>query len=868
MKIILPLLILLVVVVQVHAQTPLLQKQIILKTNSNTCGGLLAELNKELGGAISYSTTFISVNKIVQFSGNEKTVEDYLLRILKNQPVSFFEKEGKIFIIRTNTPSAEDSKVTFYGYVTDRKSGERLIGTSVYMLNKKAGTTTNAYGFYSITTTKGEDAEIEVTHIGYDKTIKQIKLNSDEEMNIALEPVVTQQVTEVVVVNTEAKENTQNKAIAGRTEVPTKLLKSMPSLLGEADVLKAIQLLPGVQSGNESTAGLYVRGGSPDQNLILLDGVPVYNANHFLGLFSTFNADVVKHVEVMKSGFPASYGGRVSSVIDVRLKDGDKYSFHGEGGIGLLVTKLALEGPVKKGKSSFLISARRSYIDLPLRLYTTIKKIPGKTGISFFDLNLKYQTQLTSKDRLYFSFYKGGDQFKYTAEGEKIFSDGVKNIYKSNYKWGNNTAITRWDHQFSKKLFSNFSLSYSTYRFFSFSSTDLKIETGEIIESNSEEYQSGLADAAARFDFDFRPSTKHYMKYGGSINVKKYFPGTYAFTKKDSISDIASFLSNQNITSTETDFYFEDDMKVNSKLSVNVGLRYAGALAGSAYFPSLQPRVSLVYKFSSHAFLKASYAKTNQFIHLLTNPLVGLPIDLWVPVTEKAPPQNANQYSLGYSYAKKEKMNFSAEVYYKKMNNLLEYTDDLGFVVPGGNWDDRVETGTGDSYGAEFLFLKKLKKITGMMNYTLSWSNRYFKNVNAGIPFYDAYDRRHHAKLNLSWEPTKKIELSMNWAISTGRWATLPVASYIDSYTGEVIEVYEGRNNYQTRTYHRMDIAAKFIKQKKKYQRIWLISIINVYNRFNPFYIDYENRNQNQIKYYRENSIFPILPSVSYQFKF
>jgi hypothetical protein len=854
-KMVKPLLVLLLlsVTMAAHAQN-VLKTPVTLPRQNGTVADFLDDLNKLPGIVISYSSETVNLSKKIELTGNEKTVEEILRSVLKLQPLKIVEQNGKIFLV-PETPVKR--KFTISGYITDKESGERLIGASIYIPSKQAGTTSNVYGFFSITIDQ-DSLALQTSYAGYFPSMNSINLQHDAQLNIAMERNVV--INELVIVNAEGKPNTQKRTLVGKTDVSPALIKSVPALMGEADVLKTLQLLPGIQAGNEGTAGLNVRGGSADQTLILMDGVPVYNASHAFGLFSVFNADAVNNIEVLKSGFPASYGGRLSCVVDVHMKEGDKYNFHGEGGVGLIFSKLTLEGPIKKGKSSFLISARRTYADLFIRPVLKLSN-SGTDVIPYFgDVNAKANFPAGKKDRLYFSLYLGQDKLRIKEE----YTDSK---YDAGLSWGNTTALTRWNHQFSKKMFSNFTLTYSRYRF----NTNGTVEENGPSATNfkeSDHYISGVQDWSFKGDIDYLPAPGHFIKAGFDVILHKYYPGIIYHYVRDSSYSASKQYGNQSLYSHEYDAYVEDDIKLSSKMKANAGVRFSTFVVNGKTFFNVQPRINWLYKITNQWNLKASYGRMNQYIHLLTNANVALPTDLWVPVTANVPPQSSNQVSGGVSYSRDKSLEFSMEVYYKSLKNVVDYGDKAGFSYNTYSWENMLETGTGKTYGVEWFVQKKKGRFTWLASYTLSRSTRQFANINEGRPYPFKYDRRHELKMAALWQPSARFEAGANWFFLTGSAISLPSSYYYDPYSQQYIDVYTSRNGSRMPAYHRLDISMKFIKQKRKYLRTWVLSVYNVYNRANPFirYKTYEYPGNKIV--FKDTTVFPFLPSVSYQFKF
>lgn len=736
--------------------------------------------------------------------------------------------------------------ITISGYVSEQKSGERLIGATVFIPEKNVGTATNAYGFYSITLPAGTFV-LHSSYLGFQQFIDTINATANVSLNIEMARQ-SSSLNEVVI---KAQRNeTHLETQMSSIDLPVETIKSLPAFLGEVDVMKAIQLLPGVQGGNEGSSGLYVRGGGPDQNLILLDGVPVYNASHLFGFFSVFNADAIRSVEVVKGGFPARYGGRLSSVIDIHMKEGDKNKFHGEGGIGIVASRLTLEGPIKKGKSSFMVAGRRTYIDALARPFMKQQIV----GYYFYDLNGKVNFKLGEKDHLYISGYFGNDKF--SSKEEYSFSS-----FKASLNWGNATAVARWNHQFSPRLFGNLTTHYSRYQF------GVGVEDGSNFNGEEEifklKYTSGIEDVALRYDFDYRPHPNHNIRAGLGGVAHTYKPGAQQIKQTGSEASDTT-IGIKPIYAQEYDAYIEDDMRITNRLKANVGVHFTGFAVRDQFFTSIQPRVALRYLISDDLSFKASYAQMNQFIHLLTNSSVGLPTDLWVPATDVVPPMKSHQAAAGFAYTHRKGYEFTVEGYYKTMDNVIEYKEGASFLNTTTSWEDKIESGKGYSYGAEFFIQKKQDRFTGMLGYTVSWTNRQFENLNNGEMFPYRYDRRHDFKVAGVYKITERIEFSAEWLYGTGNAITLPIAVY-EGPDGPVT-VYGERNGFRMPAYHRGDVSIKFSKQMKRHERAWVIGVYNVYNRKNPFFI-YKDTFAYQTKF-KQISLFPIIPSISYQFKF
>ncbi len=770
------------------------------------------------------------------------------------------------------------AQFTLTGYIQDAKSLEKIPNASIILPYAKQITTTNNYGFFSITTIRDTATAI-IKTMGYKTIDTLLNFNENEIITFSL-VAFTKSETDIIVTGRRTLPIEQQTQMS-RVSIPIEQIKALPRFLGEVDVLKALQLLPGVSQGTEGTSGILVRGGTPDQNLFLLDGTQVYNTSHLFGIFSVFNADAIKSVDLYKGGFPARFGGRLSSVVDLVLKDGNKNKMHGEGSIGLITSKLTLEGPLKKGKSSFIVSGRRTYLDAVAAPFikTAATDIQGFAAY-FYDLNAKLHFELNKKDRLYFSWFSGQDFLKI-----RIKENDGNDVYKSRLRfgWGNLVGTARWNHIFNKKLFANAMINYTKYRFL----TDASFE-----ETNSGEtsgfkakYTSGIYDIGAKMDFDYRPNANHSIKFGGNLLQHVFTPGaTTVKITNNGASDLDTAINTTKQRSFEASVYIEDDWQITDKLKMNVGIHGSIFKATSKWYPSIQPRINARYLLANNWAIKASYTHMAQFIHLLTNNATTLPTDLWVPSTDNVKPQTSRQVALGLAKTIfNNQYEFSVEGYYKTMNGIIEYKDGASFLnTRAANWDTKVEGGKGWAYGTELLLQKKQGRLTGWLGYTLSWSQRQFSDINFGKKFFYKYDRRHDVELALTYKLTKGWEIGSSWQFTSAAPFTIPIASYnrttleqvnINNFYGfnSAIDYYGSRNNFRLLPYHRMDVSFTHRKKKKRYERYWNISFYNMYNRQNPFIYEVERDTPNSttnngtlIGY----TLLPIIPNVSLGFSF
>ncbi|MBQ8957375.1 MAG: TonB-dependent receptor [Bacteroidales bacterium] len=787
---------------------------------------------------------------------------------------------------------------TISGYVMDAASKETLIGATVFDKNSGKGCATNSYGFYTLTLSQG-DVELQVSYVGYTQQTKSIELKENLSLNFALETNTT--LDEVVVEGTRATVSARSPQMSV-VELPVQQIKSIPTLFGEADVLKAIQLLPGVQNGSEGSAGMYVRGGGPDENLLLLDGVPVYNVNHALGFFSVFNPDALKNVTLYKGSFPAHFGGRLSSVVDIRMKEGDMQQYHGNFSIGLISSKFNLEGPIVKDKLSFNLSFRRTYGDLLIKPALWMASIYdsdiGKlnVGYHFYDFNGKLNWKISDKDRLYLSFYTGDDAINFgvryrdysMGDDEDLTSTTRHNDNMGiNWKWGNKVASLRWNHVMSQQLFMDASVNYTQYRHHL--GMDMSEETIYTYQGQSSTtkdafemaYKSGINDLTAKVDFDYTPLPNHEIRFGGNYTYHQFRPEVQSMKITTSNElDMDTVTGASNVFAHETALYAEDNMTFGDIFRVNAGVHYSTFTVEGKTYHSVQPRLSASVMLASNLSLKAGYANMTQYVHLLSNSSLSLPTDLWVPVTKNVVPMNAHQVSLGAFYELPRLFDISVESYYKTMDNLMEYKDGASFFGSIETWENKICLGKGWAYGVEFLVQRSFGKTTGWVGYTWAHSERQFDRegmmINNGEVFPAKYDRRHDISITVQHKFSDRFDLSGTWVFSSGNCGTLGTQIYeglLPNNWGSIsdIQAFE-RNNFRMPSYHRLDVGMNFHKQKKHGIRTWNISVYNAYNHNNPFivYTDYQwdAATDTERKVLMQVSLFPIIPSVSYSFKF
>ncbi|GHT40709.1 TonB-dependent receptor [Bacteroidia bacterium] len=795
------------------------------------------------------------------------------------------------------SPFLFSQNYTISGSVTDAKTGETLISSSVFEVNTKKGVTGNLYGFYSLTLPKGQ-VQVQYSYVGYEAYSVSFDLSKDTVIHVRMEE--NNLLQEVTIVGNRQDVGVQSSQM-GAIAVPIAQIKAVPTLFGENDLIKALQLLPGVQAGTEGFTGFYVRGGGPDENLFLLDGVPIYNINHLGGFFSVFNSDAIKNVTLYKGGFPARFGSRLSSVLDIRMNDGNNQELHGNFSIGLISSKFNLEGPLFSDKTTFNISARRTYFDILAQPFIKMAASEDdmdrlSAGYYFYDMNAKISHRLSDKDRLYLSFYMGDDVIYADTEEKYNYheSDGEREIMetdkmKMNWNWGNLLTVLRWNRILTNKLFMNTTATYTRYRF------DLGI--GNSHESTSPHsndynynltYKSGIEDLSAKIDFDYTPNPNHDIKFGIDYIHHTFRPGVFVAKEREGNEmPLDTVIGDKNIPSHEIAGYVEDNISLGHYVKANIGLRYSAFYVQDKFYQSLQPRVSARVLMNKDLSVKAAYTYMSQYIHLLSNNTISLPTDLWVPVTQRIVPMESHQVSVGGFYNWNNWLDFSLEAYYKSMNNLIEYKDGATFLGSTTGWEDKVSVGKGWAYGVEFLAQKTIGKTTGWLGYTWSKTERQFnrpgEELNFGHVFPAKYDRRHDISIVVSHKFSPKIDVSGTWVYSTGNCATLGLQEYYGpkipglinygGYEDELTSITQ-RNNYRNPDYHRLDLGINFHKQKKHGIRTWSFSIYNMYNRMNPFFIYqgdknyYEGNEYKWRKVLKQVTIFPIIPSVSYSYSF
>lgn len=755
-----------------------------------------------------------------------------------------------IFVVAAISLSAQN--ITINGYIKDEESKEALIGATLYSPQTQSGTSSNEYGYYSFTLKKEDSTDIVISFLGYESQARRIFLSKNTSLDIYLNIGI--KLNEVTVSATRNDYNV-SKAQVGIINVPMREIKNLPVLAGERDVMKVLHFLPGVQQAQEGTSGFLVRGGNIDQNLVQLDEATVYNPNHLFGLFSTFNVNALNNVQLIKGGFPAKYGGRLSSFLDISMKDGNKQKFETQGGIGLLSANLSIEGPIIKDKASFIVSGRRSYLDLLLAPFTPADK--QGTTYRFYDLNAKVNFELGKRDKLFLSAFKGTDHAAYT--GANSLNYGID--------FGNSTATLRWNHLFGSKLFANTSVILNKYN----------LGLGSTQGNYYALLYTGIDDVNFKTDFTYIPNTKHNIKAGFSYFYHVLFPATFSakVPKKGNRVTINKDSIAQRY-SNEIAFYAGDEWAISPKFSINYGVRVPVFSTSTKTYQYFEPRIIAKLNLNESTSIKASYTQMNQFLHLVPNSTASLPTDIWLPSSSYVKPQHSTQYSLGlFKNFKNNEIETSAEVYYKDMRNQVLFKAGTQLTLVQ-NIENALTFGNGKSYGLELFVKKSFGKMTGWISYTLSKTDQTFPGLNSGKTFPFTYDRRHNFSIVATFDLNEHWSLSADFVFHTGNAFTLPSGLVPVAQDGSLYDAayydYVGRNNARLRSYHRLDVSASYKKIRKFFGKTYESELVfgayNVYSRLNPYFVYLTvDPNTSQRKAVQV-SLLPIIPTISYNIKF
>lgn len=776
---------------------------------------------------------------------------------------------------------------TIAGYIQDSLSGERLIGATIIERQAQKHTLSNEYGFFSLSLPVEQNYTFEISYVGYRKHRLRLYLSRDTTILLRL-PLAPNQLQEVEVLSQRMPVKPTDGSVVRLSAAE---IKTLPRLIGEADPLRGFQLLPGIQGGAEGSSALYVRGGTPDQNLILLDDVPLYFVNHLGGFLSVIDPNAINAIKLYKGGFPARFGGRLSSVLDIRMKDGNLEKWNKSFSFGLLSTKASISGPIIKQKAGLVATFRRSNLDLLSQIAALLNSNGEyKAGFYFYDATVKAHYNLSQNDRISISFYAGQDRFFLRGEQEEDFrGEIIRSKTEINNTWGNIAAALRWNHTFSEELFANYTLSFSRFRYLDgFSSQQSQLGINLVNMERIDQLTSGIQDLTLRLHHEW--NHKGFWRFGAVASIPQFDQPNLYFYQQDQDGFIlegnqgGSWL-NTNVTS----LYIEREASLWKTIDFNAGMHASLFFVEGTVFPSLQPRLVLTHAPKEDWLLKASYARMVQNLHLLSNSGAGVPTDLWVPATKTVGPATSDQLSLGGQWRKKDKgITIELEAYFKWLRGQLDFSQGASFFAGEGNWESKVESrGQGRAYGLEFLIKKESPKFNGWISYTWSRNLRKFNNLNEGQVYPYKYDRPHSLALVGIWRHSPHVSISGAWNFESGHAITLASSRYeieVFDYTTDRFPpllvfgpqnayLYEGRNNYRMPAYHRLDVNINFTKKGtakgkgKPFSRIWSLGVYNLYSRQNPYFLFYDRNDKNQTQLH-QFTLFPILPYFSYERNF
>jgi outer membrane receptor for ferrienterochelin and colicin len=841
---------------------------------------------------ISFSNAILPVDKKVSILAKRKTVRYILTEMLINTNLKFtLSADNRILLVAKPKPPPSP-RLTINGYLLDSDSGEPLIGAAIQDTISGKGTFSNAYGFYSLTLPSGERF-LKISYLGYQVHREKMTLYQGQSINFELTPTIT--LEEVIIYASDASLASEPDKI-GTEEIYLKQLQNGVGIAGESDVVRTVQQMTGVQSGADGYGGFTVRGGNVDQNLILLDGVPVYNASHALGLYSIFNPATVSRTKVVKGVFPARYGGRVSSVLDVRTKEGNNRKFSGEGEIGALSGSALIEGPIVAEKSSFLLAFRRSFLDFYSRpIYRNrleTDSTSGELSYYFYDINAKVNHQISQKDKVYLSFYSGEDLFKnelnedirvnFFAPDPSV-ADSIANVdLLEERKWGNVIASARWNHAFTDKIFSNTTFTYTRFNFENKNTSEqinsidgVKVDT----LSRIEQLNSNNQDIAGKIDFDYHPSSEHHLLFGLGFTAHQFQPRIIQEEGNFPLDTVTLRLENivnrEALRSNEFNAYIEDEWIVNDRWRINPGFHFSLIQSPGKVYLSWQPRFSFSYLAAKNFYVQGAAGRVVQPVHLLTTTGQGRAEDLWVSATSRFKPIESDQYTLGLELRPENYWTFGVEAYFKEMRNLISFQGGPIQNIDATNWQNEVVAGDGESKGIEFSIRRVRGKFTGSANYTLASSTRTFEELNQGRAYRHQFDRRHNFNISFNQEINKRIRLNATFVFQSGVRITVPQAAYLFTipssffpFRGRAL-IYTELSNFEVPPYHRMDLGMDFRWTEKPIKHILKVGVYNLYDQRNAsFYSAPQDGCQEFTNCATATTLAPILPYIRYKIKF
>ncbi|SHL43104.1 Outer membrane receptor proteins, mostly Fe transport [Chitinophaga jiangningensis] len=832
----------------------------------------IQEITQQTGIPVSYSSNFIHLNRKVQLTGTEATTGAVLSTIFQGSGIEIAAVNGKIFLLRDISGT---QYYTISGFVKEKNSDEAIIGASIYDPVTRKGTISNAYGFYTLQV-PDSCTQVVFSHVAYETVLQPLPPPDDGQLDIYMG---VRHSLQPVVINASAGDTVLLHG--GYINMPVSYLNSYPALLGEKDVLKSLQFYPGAGSSLESSSNLLIRGGGADQNLYLLDGVPIYHTGHLFGLFSIFNGDAVKDVSLYKDAFPAKYAGRLSSVVDIRTKDGDMKEWHGKATLSPVSGSALLEGPIIKDRTSMSLSLRRSLVDA---LYgKNFLRDYGKYYL--YDINLKVNQIINEKNRIYLSFYKGQDRMNISSDNPVIllFDD-------YNFAWSNVTAALKWTRVVNPRLFTNTTLTYSRFHntFSQNSVIPLSFSDSLFVKGIG---VSRVRDIAVNNETEYTLSNTHKLSFGGGYTYHNFAPTSY---RTNISAGEAVKRDAPKYYMSEVNLYAEDQISLfDEHLIIRPGLHFGSLVQKGSVYTSTQPRMLVRWKFARDQYLEASYAAMAQFIHQLSTPVINLPTDLWVPSTDVIKPERSYSYSLAYEKKWHNDWRLSIDGYYKLLSDIVTTNTVLNIFDNSDLWEKKVIAGKGYNYGTEFLLEKTRGRFTGIFAYTLSWAWRQFDRVNGGRRYPYKEDRRHNLSMALKYQLSPVWSLSATWKFASGAPFTMPqqifpdvdwaknINGYLDeryspfsTYQVNYLPYFTGLNKYRLRPVHHLDLGTTvLLGTKTKFRHTINAGVYNIYNRSNPFIVSFD-----QFSYFNFDSVYPLqlyqysifrtLPYLSYTFKF
>ena len=838
---------------------------------------------------ISFQTSIIP-DKVITLQ-RKLPLKLMLNTLLEGTDLSYNVVGEQIILIKRDQLPQAKRKFTISGFVHDANTGERLISASIFDRYNHRGTVTNEYGFFSLTLHEGP-VELSVSYLGYKPHISKFNLDQSTSLRLDLQSNAT--LSEVIVVAKDTFISNLSGVTGSNGNIRVKDIEALPSLGGEPDLVRTMHFLPGIHTGTDGIGGIYVRGGNVGHNLVLIDDVPIYNISHAGGLFSIFNTSAIRSVDLIKGGVPARFGGRLSSVLDIRTKDGNNKQYGGRLDVGLLSGRISLEGPIQKDKSSFFVSARQSLLNWYLGPLSRATKSDlgedGETSYEFQDINAKFNFQLGDTDNLYLSFYKGQDNFQNQSGKHKTFSlydnaQDVLNIWNYNkfgsedWQWGNTVAALRWNHLFNDKLFANTTLTYSKLAFSNhYINADSLINGGDFSQQTifrqEGKFETGIEDIGIKIDFQYLPNPNQSVRFGFSGVHHQFTPGIRTSTDAEGIQ---GQYANRTIHSLEFGAYLEDQIQLSKELIINLGVHVSAMTVDNTLYSSVQPRLFANYSPSYEFDIWASYSRMTQYLHLLTQSNLGLPSDIWVPATDVVPPENAWQTTLGVGFNLNKDWSFSLEGYYKRMNDLINFTEGAFTLT---NWESNITQGNGQAYGVEMMLRKTRGQTTGWLSYTLAWTDRQFEHINFGRRYPFKYDRRHQVGLTFVHKAKSWLDITGSWTLSSGFAFNIPYEEIVYVSPDDPLDVsvflnYGDKNEFRMPIYHRLDVGANFKFYSGQFSHLLNIGVYNLYDRRNPLYYnlrrDFSNNDNYELverKEFVEVWLLPFLPSMSYTIKF